>query len=152
MKARRLWLVVADGSRARILSRHGRNEPLQEIETVESTAARLRSREIGTDSPGRAYDSGGQGRHAMEPPTDPQEHEKTAFLDELAGRINAEVAKNAFDDLVLIAAPHALGRLRDKLDKQAVQRVVADAPKDLTGRPLKDLAKQLEDLLAGGKG
>jgi len=152
MKARRLWLVVADGSRARILSRKARNEPLEEIETVESAAARLRGREIGTDAPGRTYDSGGQGRHAMVPPTDPQENEKMAFLDELAGRINAEVARNTFDDLVLVAAPHALGRLRDKLDKQAAQRVVADAPKDLTGRPLKDLAKQLEDLLAAGKG
>jgi protein required for attachment to host cells len=88
----------------------------------------------------------------MVPPTDPQENEKMAFLDELAGRINAEVARNSFDDLVLIAAPQALGRLRDKLDKQATQRVVADAPKDLTGHPLKDLAKQLEDLLAAGKG
>jgi protein required for attachment to host cells len=151
MKARRLWLVVADGSRARILSRKARNEPLEEIETVESVAARLRGREIGTDAPGRAYDSSGQGRHAMEQPTDPQEHEKMTFLDDLAGRINAAVAKNSFDDLVLIAAPQALGRLRDKLDKQAAQRVVADAPKDLTGRPLKDLAKQLEDLLAAAK-
>jgi len=152
MKTRRLWLVVADGSRARILSRQSRNEPLEEIETLDHAAARLPGREITSDGPGRAFDSGGQGRHAMEPPTDPHEHEKLAFLDDLAGRLNAAVAKNSVDDLVLFAAPHALGRLREKLDKQATQRVIADAPKDLTGRPVKELAKQLEDLLAAGKG
>jgi protein required for attachment to host cells len=151
MKPRHIWLVVADGSRARILSRKARHEPLEEIETLDSAAARLPGHEIVSDSPGRVYDSGGQGRHAMAAPTDPQENEKMAFLDDLAGRINAAVARNKFDDLVLFAAPQALGRLRDKLDKQAMQRVVADAPKDLTGRPVNELAKQLEDLLEAGK-
>jgi protein required for attachment to host cells len=125
---------------------------LEEIEVLDHAAARLPGREIISDGPGRTFDSGGQGRHAMAQPTDPQEHEKMAFLDELATRINAAVAKNKFDDLVLFAAPQALGRLREKLDKQALQRIVADAPKDLTGRPVTELAKQLEDAIEAGKG
>jgi|AP12_2_1047962.scaffolds.fasta_scaffold127819_2 protein required for attachment to host cells len=151
MKPRHIWLVVADGSRARILSRKARHAPLEEIETLDNAAARLPGHEIVSDSPGRVYDSGGKGRHAMAAPTDPQENEKMAFLDDLAARLNSATAKNKFDDLVLFAAPQALGRLRDKLDKQAMQRVVADAPKDLTGRPVNELAKQLEDLLEAGK-
>ncbi len=147
MKHHRLWLVVADGSRAGIFCRPAANQPLEEIETLSSTAARMPSREIASDGPGRSFDSGGKGRHATAEPTDPQEHEKLAFVDNLAGRINTAVAKNEVDNLVLIAAPHALGRLRDKLDKQAIRRVVADAPKDLTGCPLDELEAHLKEML-----
>ena len=146
MKHHRLWLVVADGSRARIFSRPAANKPLEEIETLDSATARLPSREIVSDGPGRSFDSGGKGRHATAEPTDPQEREKMVFLDNLAGRINA-AAKNKVDELVLFAAPHALGRLRDKLDKQAAQRVIADAPKDLTGHPVAELEAQLKELV-----
>ena len=147
MKARRLWLVVADGSRAQILSREAADKPLKLVKELDHAAARLPGREIVTDGPGRTFDSGGQGRHATAAPTDPHEHEKLMFIDDLAGQINKAVAKNKLDDLVLFAAPHALGRLRDKLSKQAQQRVAADLGKDLTAKPVKDLEKRLKELV-----
>ena len=147
MKPRRLWLVVADGSRAQILSRQAADKPLVLIKELDHAAARLPGRDIVTDGPGRTFDSGGQGRHATAAPTDPHEHEKTVFLDDLAGRINKAVATNKFDDLVLFAAPHALGRLRDKLSKQALQHVTADLGKDLAAKPVAELEKRLKELV-----
>ena len=147
MKHHRLWLVIADGSRARIFSRAATDESLEEIEALDSAAARMPSREIVSDSPGRSFDSAGEGRHATAKPTDPHDQEKMVFLDDLAGRINAAVAKNKVDELVLIAAPSALGRLRDKLDKQATQRLTASSSKDLTGRPLPEVEAQLKELV-----
>ena len=147
MKDHRLWLVVADGSRARILSRQAANQPLGEIEMLDSAKARLPSREIASDGPGRSFDSGGKGRHATNAPADPHQQEKIAFLDDLAARINAAVAKDEVGELVLVAAPHALGRLREKLDKQATQRIAAYASKDLTEHSLAELDAQLREMV-----
>ena len=146
MKSKRLWLVVADGSRARILARNGVNGALAEIEQLDHAAARAHVRDLVTDGQGRTFDSGGQGRHAVEPTTDPKDHEKTEFLDHLAERINMAVAKNKLDELVVMAPATALGRLRDKLSKQASQRVAADLGKDLTGHTVRELEARLKEL------
>jgi len=140
------WIVVADAARARIIEQVARNEPLQVIDERHHDASRMQSREIGSDSKGRSFDSGGQGgRHAMEPSTDPQRHEKTRFTKELAEALNHAGKTNRFDRLLIACPAQMLGELRRDLDKAAAGKVAAEFPKDLSGFALQDLPSHFGD-------
>ena len=58
--------------------------PLSEIDALVHPEGRLHPREITSDLPGRAFDSGGEGRHAMESEFDPKRQEQVRFADEIA--------------------------------------------------------------------
>lgn len=142
------WVLVADGARARVLAQGKPFEGLAPaFEQEEFTGTTARSKEIASDRPGRSFDSGGQGRHAMEPPTDPQRYAKYAFARELAERLEQAANAHRFDELVLVAAPKTLGDLRELLPDSVKTKVVAEIDKDLTKVPLRELPKHLDSVL-----
>ena len=67
MKPTRTWIVVADGARFGIYENLGPGKGLRELPEEAAEQADPPSREMGTDQPGRSFDSAGQGRHAMAP-------------------------------------------------------------------------------------
>jgi len=138
-KAVKTWIVVADAARARFIEQPGRNEPLKVVEEREHGASRALSSEIASDGKGRTFDSAGQGRHAMEPPTDPQRHEKTKFTKELAEAINHAAKTHRFDRLVIACPAQMLGELRRELDKPASEKVTGEIAKDLSKLSLHEL-------------
>ena len=85
----KIWVLVADASRARILQASQRKGPLQEIEDLIHPETRRQQQHLVSDAPGRSYDSAGRGRHAMESPSDPKRHESGLF----AKRICAQLAQ-----------------------------------------------------------
>lgn len=142
------WIVIADGARARVLAQpkdYAALEPAFEQEELTGTTAQ--SKEIASDRPGRSFDSGGQGRHAMEPATDPQRHAKFEFARDLAERLEKAAATQRFDRLVLVAAPQALGDLRDLLPKSVHAKITAEIDKDLTKVPRQGLGRHLDQVL-----
>lgn len=86
-----------------------------------------------SDRPGRSFDSFGSGRHAMSTSVSGREHEVRQFARQLAEYLNAAVAGNDFEHIVLFASPAFLGHLRAELSAPARRAVVFDAAKDLTG-------------------
>ena len=105
------------------------------------------SRELGSDRPGRAYDSQGAGRHAMQPPTDPHRHEERAFAHEVAAVLDEACDRGAFHHLVVVAPPKALGDLRAEFTDAVRKRIIAELPKDLTKVAIHDLPAHLRDVL-----
>lgn len=142
----RTWILIADGSRARLFLSQGHGTDLQPALDQEFIGVNRPSREIGSDHPGRAFDSAGQGRHAMEPPTDPHRYEKQRFANEIAGILDAARCKGSFDHLVIIAPPQALGDLRAQLSAGVRKMVAGELAKDLTKVPVHQLAGHLRDL------
>mgnify|MGYP002278210325 CR=1 FL=1 len=142
------WVVVADGARARVFVNDGVGKGVQELEDRAFIGARRQSQDIQADKPGRAFDSAGQGRHAMEPRTDPKHHEEREFLREVVDWLGAQGQKMAFDRLVLIAAPRALGDLRGLLPKSLTDKVVGEIAKDLTRADPSEIEGHLGDVLA----
>lgn len=141
------WILIADGAKARVLEqeRHSRRfKPAFEREYFGSSA---QSKEIASDRPGRSFDSAGEGRHAMEPSTDPQRHAEFAFARDVAHRLEDAVNRHRFDRLVVVAAPRMLGDLRGFLPHTVRERIVAEVDKDLTNVPLQDLAGHLDPYL-----
>jgi protein required for attachment to host cells len=143
------WVLIADGARARILAQEKPFEALRPaLEEEEITGSTAQSKEIGSDRPGRSFDSSGLGgRHAMAPPTDPQRYAKFAFARELVERLEEALHGGRFQHLVLVAAPKTLGDLRELLPAPVKAKVVAELDKDLTHVPVRDLPRHLASVL-----
>ncbi len=139
------WIVICDGARGRILVNRGYGTMLDEIREAEDHDARLPTRALGTDRPGRAHDSSGAGRHAMAPPVDWHKFEKERFAKEIAAMVNTAVLENKFDKVVLVAPPRVLGDLRQALSAQAKAKVSGEIGKDLTQVAVHDLGPHLSD-------
>ena len=141
------WVVIADGQRARILANEGPGKGLQLVPGGELEGDDRQGRDIQADRPGRTFDSAGQGRHAKEPHTDPRQVVEEAFLRRVLDHVAAAANRNAFERLVLVAEPRALGFLRKHLTTPLKQKLAADLPKDLTKVALADLGGHLEPVL-----
>lgn len=138
------WIVVANGAKARIFSRLAPAGALELVSEHSSDDARHPSKDLGSDRPGRTFDSAGPGRHAMEPRGDFQELAKEAFVRDLARDLDQAATEGLFHELILIAAPRALHGLREGLSGPAQGRVVRTLDKDLTAAAPADIAKHLE--------
>lgn len=136
------WVVVADSTRARILSLEHR--ALSELEDLVHPASRTPDRDLVSDRGGRSFDSSRQGgRHAMEPQHTPKQVEVDAFARQLAQRLDAARAKGEFDELILIAAPQFLGQLSAHLDDLTQRLVMRRIDKNLARHSLDDVASAL---------
>lgn len=141
------WVLVADGARARLLVSEGPGTGLKPALGQEFIGTNLPSRDIASDRPGRSFDSAGEGRHAMEPPTDPKRHEKRVFAHEIAQILEDGRKRNAFDQLVIVAPPEALGDLRAELGEELKRLIGGELNKELTKVPTRELADHLRPLL-----
>jgi protein required for attachment to host cells len=144
-KRKTSWIIIADGSQARILANDGPGTGLSLIAAHEAPQARAHTTALGTDRPGRTADSMSPARHAMEPRTDPQRHEKERFIAKLAEDVGA--ARDRFDRLVLVAPPRVMGELHRRLDEQTKSKIAGELQKDLTWVALPELAPHLGDVL-----
>ena len=137
------WVLVANGHKACILSIEKRKE-VALIKEYETDA--LPTRELVSDRPGRSFDRHGDGRHAMEPPTDAHRQARETFLVDVAGFLDQERRQNHYQHLIVIAAPAALGVLRKHLSKAVLETVAREIPADLTQHPFNELPAYLEKL------
>lgn len=128
----KLWLVVADEGRAALYRAEEPTGPLTEVQDFVGAENRVPDRELVTDRPGRSFDAGGEGRHALEPSTEPGEVEAQRFAKWLAERLDQSRRAGRFEMLGLIAPPTFLGRLRKSLPDQTARQVVLEVDKDLT--------------------
>jgi protein required for attachment to host cells len=151
MQHEKVWVVVADGARARILSADPRARRLTSLEELASEEARRKTSESVSDRQGRAFESASPGhRSAMEPATDPQRHAQAEFARRVADVLARAAQEGRFDALHLVAAPRALGDLRAVLAPEVLKRVVRELDKDLVGLTVPQLEEHLWPETAGG--
>src|SRR5579871_2352828 len=111
-----LWIAIADGEHARFVQPDG-SDKLHTVTAMDSASAHLRSRDIGTDRPGRSFESSGATRHAVGERHDPHQLEKERFAALVAERLNAAASGGEFDQLVLAAPARTLHELREALNE-----------------------------------
>jgi protein required for attachment to host cells len=148
MQKKVTWILVADGARARVLMNQGIGKGLEPAVNGEMARDVPRTRELGTDRPGRSQQRGASGRHAFQPHVDWHRFEKEKFSREMAALLDAAAERGAFDRLVLVAPPRTLGDLRSALGAKARGKVHAEVDKDLTHVTLHDLPGYLGDVVA----
>jgi protein required for attachment to host cells len=128
----RTWIVVADGTQARILLNTGRMLGVRQVPGGHFQELIPPGREIMTDRQPRVQESVGSARHAVEPRIDPRAERKRQFVEHLAEHLEKADRRGEFENLVIVAPPHALGDLRHALTPALRKRVIAEFAHDYT--------------------
>jgi protein required for attachment to host cells len=97
---------------------------------------------MGTDAPGRAHSSVGQGRSSVEQ-TDWHDQAEQAFLTELAQKLEAAVNAHQVKSLIMVAPPRALGMIRLHYGHALRGAVRAELDKDYVKMPVHEIEKHL---------
>ncbi len=141
MKSPRIWIITADGARARFFVKEGRH--MAEIPEARMDEPHPPSRKIGSDKPGRAFESTGHARSATSPHVDLHQEAEDNFAREVAGVLTQ--GAHLYERVLLIAAPRTLGVMRPHLLE--LESRIDEIPKDLTHLDAKALGEALEDVV-----
>jgi len=143
----KIWVVVADEAKARVLSTNKSTEPLVTVDELISSEATMAEQDLVSDKPGRSFDSNGQGRHAMGNKTNPKEQVTIRFAKELADYLETNRQRKAYIKLLIVAAPHFLGLLRKELSKGVSELVSLEVDKNLTAQAPEKIREHLPQYL-----
>jgi protein required for attachment to host cells len=136
------WVVVADGAKALVLENAG-NVTAPDLKTREvHEQDDPKTSDIGTDKPGRAFSSVGNGRSAVEQ-TDFHDQEEYRFLAQLAARLDRAVQSGEVRSLIVVAPPRAIGMLRKELSPQVRKAVRAEIEKDYVKMSVSEIVQRL---------
>lgn len=146
LKNAKIWFVVADGSRARIVAHTAGERAFETIVELESPDAHLATRDLGTDKPTRAFGSADGTRHAIEPRSDFHDKAKLEFADIVADKISDGAKNGLFQLFALIAPPKIIHEVKKHLSTEVSKHLAAELPKDLTKLPQGVLQERLLEL------
>lgn len=134
-------VMVIDGARRSLFRNRGTDVAIDlefvenETKHVENTAA------LGTDKPGRSFNTTGPGRSAYQS-TDFHQAAEAAFAAAAAEQLNG-LAQQADLDFIVVATPRVLGVMRHHYSDDLKKRLTAEIDKDYAGRPAADIAHLL---------
>jgi len=136
------WVIVCDGKKALVLENVG-DEKFLNLKTREVYEhPDPKTHEQGTDAPGRAFQSVGTARSAMEQ-TDWHTQAEERFLHGLAGHLDAAVIAGKTKSLTVVAPPRALGVLRQAYSAHVRSALRAEIDKDFVKMPVHEIEKHL---------
>lgn len=136
------WVVVCDGAKALIFENIGDTD-IPNFKTREvHEQADARTHELGTDAPGRSFNSVGNARSAVEQ-TDWHDLAEREFLKQLAHRLEKAVEAGEMKSLIVVAPPRALGMLREAYPGQLKPAIREEVAKDYVKMPVDQIEKHL---------
>lgn len=142
IKHKKTWVLVADGTRARIFAKNFKS--LNNAMGQDFVADNLRDSEIYIDKPGRSFESSNPTRHAYQPRTDWHEYQKQLFAKEICSILEKASENAEFDELIIISPPKMLGDIRSYLGKHILPKITAEIPKDISKLSEYELLNYLE--------
>lgn len=147
MKAKRTWVLVADGARARIIRQlHPDRDAEQKLDDLVFEIDHKQLREVMADRPGRSFASQGTRRSAMEYHSDPVQAQEEQFAESLIETLVQHQVAGSFDALAIIAEPRMLGVLRQRLPVSLSGLIAGELAKDLTKLPALKLRTAVAEL------
>jgi protein required for attachment to host cells len=145
------WIVSANAGRARIFAMPTATAPLQEINDMLNSAARLRtaateSDELGQRSAGKSQHNVGASTptSGYQPNQSPAEHQTELFARSIADFLLRNFLESRFKSLHLIAGPEFLGALRKQLNTGLESVVDLTINKDYTRLNADQLREQIQ--------
>lgn len=125
------WIVVASRTEAKVFEYGNRkNSEVEYVTKLENPRGRLRAQDINADKPG-VFSSQMLHGTRLEKPQSPTERVAQEFAKKVADYLDQERQKKSFDNLVLFADPHFLGRMRSSFSKKLREVVAKEVTKDL---------------------
>ncbi len=148
MERTRTWVLIADGARARVLQNDGPGHRLRAVEGLVFHGDHSATHDLVSDREGRSYSSHGTGRSAIQSHSDPHRELKKKFAHQLADMLARGLERHAYDRLIIVAPPVALGDLRTAITDHVRAKVVGEVPHDLTKTPNGEVVEHLKSVLA----
>ncbi len=142
-----IWILVANSSRAIVYTAKQPGSELKETCNMEQPAVRMHERDLTADLPGRAFDSGAQGRHAMTQQVEPRQEEAARFARRLGDMLEEACGNGEFGKLYVAASPSFLGLLRRQYSARVTASLATEMVKDLTQMRPDELRKHLPEYL-----
>jgi len=140
------WVLVADSGRARFFESDQSFKALAEVNDMVNGSARQKGADLTSDAPGRAFDSGGKGRHAMDDMTSAREQEELNFAEQITAHLEGARTAGNYDQLVIVSAPGFLGTLRKTFNNNLTKLISGEINKDLTQHDVQDIIEHLAEL------
>jgi protein required for attachment to host cells len=140
--AKPVWILVANGSRARVLARADDAAPLTPVHMLSHPESRARDADLTVAGLGH-----GRGAATYAPRLDPKDKEHQQFAQQVADALNAGVAAHACSGLLLAASNPFLGEVKQRLSAQAAKLVRGTAPADLTSFEGRELQRRIDEAL-----
>jgi protein required for attachment to host cells len=144
------WVLVADGAKALFFHNIGDSEFINLKAMVVVNEPHAPTRDLGTDRPGRSYESAGHGRSAVSHP-DLHAQAEESFLRRLALQLGDLVVEHGIERLVVVAPPRALGVLRKQVSPGVAALVAAWVDKDYVKMSTPDIERHLADMGQGSR-
>lgn len=141
-------VLAINGGRAVVLVNEGGAAQPRLRVVSEREQSPPKSREEGRDKPGRAFESKGARRSAYES-VDHHQRAEDRFVAETLAALDADAADAAFESLVVVAPPAALGAARAAVPARLAARVIAWIDKDLTKAAPDAIARAVSKALDG---
>ena len=139
------WVVVADEGHANVFGRESAKAPLELLFELDNETARMKGSDLASDRGGRSFDSGGQGRHTMEPSSEPHREAALRFAGDLMSAVENAHHAGLCKDFALIAPPRFLGVIRARLDSRHHFAPAVTIVKDLVQHDVADIEASLRD-------
>lgn len=143
----KIWILIANSGNATLFTADSPTASLTEFMTFDNPDARVKQMELSSDRPGRSFDSHGEGRHAMATEVEPKEQEQIRFAKLIVDRLEQGRAENAFERLVVVAAPAFLGLLRTNFNAPLSSLLSLEIDKDYTSLRPDELRARLPERL-----
>lgn len=137
-------VLVADGRKALFLRNEGDARQIDLRTTSHLEREDRKDSDIKTDASGQSPAPAGTGLPGgtMGEP-DFHQQEEDRFARDLAEKINMMALAGKFDALVVVAPARTMGELRQLWHKEASARIVGEHVKEMTDRPVSDIAALL---------
>jgi protein required for attachment to host cells len=140
------WILIANGSLARLFSRTEVGAPLMELETIHFPEVRLEDSELERDRQGHERSDNSSAATHFEPHTSTRKKLMHQFARELAARLEQGLVDGAYDGLWLTASNPFLGELKAALSRAVATRLQWTHDADFTALDLTALDTRLREL------
>jgi protein required for attachment to host cells len=139
------WIVIANRVGVRILEHRAARLTL--VAQREHPQGEAKRGALETDRPGRGFEHGGPGRHALGRHETAHDHAGLELAHQLADELRIARNQQRFRRLVLVAEPRFLGMLRSALDDATQSVIGATLGKDLGHVETRNLEPHIKDVL-----
>ena len=144
----RLFIVLANASRARLFSRDNRlTAELIPLASLSHPESRLPGHELAGDRPGRHATDRSSGSNRYEPRSDVRRHEHTKFAHDIAEVLRSRWLPGEFDSLWLLASDPFLGELKAALGSAMAAHVKLTRAVDWTSLELTEIEDKLNAIV-----
>ncbi|MGA0610796.1 host attachment protein [Caldimonas sp. KR1-144] len=132
-------ILIANAGEARLLRRSSSAEPMELLASLAHAPSRAKGSELGDERAGHASMDRRPGGVSFPPRATAKQKEHVRFADELAQRLDRELAAGQVDRVAVFASSPFLGELKRRLSDGARKALRVTVDTDLTSVPLGEL-------------